>query len=249
MTKKYKTLNKYISVSGFIKLLQFPDWYIKLAPEQTKIQNAAEKLNEAKRRKLVYEVYRLFEDQLSANDIALGTEAGIWDTQRKPVDQIIIHHTSGTPGMTKNLLSAIELVRLYAPHYLNPTDINDKHIIGKPISSGHIRDGKQVFWPYHWIVRQNGSAERLLEDNEIGWQSGNWETNCRSVAIVLDNDYENKTPSSIELEAIAGIIKDNYSNITKQNILGHREVNPKTACPSNLFLSTDGWKEKLLNLL
>jgi N-acetyl-anhydromuramyl-L-alanine amidase AmpD len=91
--------------------------------------------------------------------------------------------------------------------------------------------------------------ERLLEDNEIGWQAGNWDINCRSVAICFDGDYENSKPSDIELKAAANIIKEYYPGVLKERIFGHCEINRKTTCPSNLFLSMDsrrGWKEELL---
>jgi len=104
----------------------------------------------------------------------------------------------------------------------------------------------------HWFVRHDGTAERLLNDNEIGWQAGNWNINCRSVAICFDGDYENTRPSDIELSAAANIIKDHYPQIARERILGHREVNQKTTCPSNLFLSDTthrGWKDDLLALL
>jgi N-acetyl-anhydromuramyl-L-alanine amidase AmpD len=109
-----------------------------------------------------------------------------------------------------------------------------------------------VFWPYHWFVREDGRVERLLKDHEIGWQAGDWDINCRSVAICFDGDYENSRPSDIELHAAAKIIKENYSQVSRERIFGHREVNPKTTCPSNLFLSEDGkrgWKEDLLSFV
>jgi N-acetyl-anhydromuramyl-L-alanine amidase AmpD len=102
------------------------------------------------------------------------------------------------------------------------------------------------------MINKDGSAERLLEDNEIGWHSGDWHINCRSVAISLNSNYENSTPSKIELETIANLIKKHYSQVSKGRVLGHREINIKTTCPSELFLPTEsnrGWKEELLNLI
>ena len=107
-------------------------------------------------------------------------------------------------------------------------------------------------------MRTDGAMERLLNDDEIGWQAGDWGVNCRSVAIVLDNDYENSSPSTKELEVVASIIKENYSFVPKENIIGHREVkrtarlSKYTVCPSNLFLSKDGergWKEELISMI
>src|SRR5216684_6425187 len=108
---------------------------------------------------------------------------------------IVIHHTSNPPGLSPDRLSAIGLVRLYGPYFANPKSERDRWLQGQPIFSGHMRQNKQVFWPYQWIVRREGRAQRLLYDSEIGWHAGDWDVNCRSVAIALDNDYEETMPS------------------------------------------------------
>ena len=196
-------------------------------------------------------IYDFFERHLAKGDIALGNRFPGADTQRKPIDMIVIHHTSNPPGLRQARLSAIELIRLYGPYFIAP-ESDDNHLKGQPIASGHMRNGKQVFWPYHWIVRTDGRVERLLNDTEIGWHAGNWDVNCRSVAIVLDNDYEQQRPTDIELQAIAKLIKTHYPYVMLTGIVGHREVNAKTVCPSNLFLDGPhgrGWKKDLLALV
>ena len=173
-------------------------------------------------------LYDFFESQLSRGNIALGHGSGDFDLDRKEIDTVVIHHTSNPAGLSGSRLSAIELVRLYAPYFANPTAEEDRHLKGQPIYSGHVRNGIQVFWPYHWIVRKDGRPERLLRDDEIGWHAGDWNVNCRSVAIALDNDYEYGRPDEEELLAIARIIVDHYRNVSPQRVLGHREVNSKT---------------------
>ena len=127
--------------------------------------------------------------------------------------------------------------------------MKEKGLKEQAVSSGHIRNGKQVFYPYQWLIRKDGSIEQLLFDNEIGWQAANWEINCKSIAIVFDNDYENSVPSDIELKSAALLIREKYPQVKKENIIGHCEVNIKTTCPSNLFLPQDnrkGWKQDLI---
>ena len=54
------------------------------------------------------------------------------------------------------------------------------------------------------------------------------------------------------MKTVAEIIKTKYPAVNKNRIFGHREINPNTTCPSNLFLSsntTRGWKEELLDLI
>jgi hypothetical protein len=196
-------------------------------------------------------LYDFFESQLSRGEIALGRGSGDLDVDRKQIDTIVIHHTGNPPGLSPSRLSAIELVRLYAPYFTNPTVKEDKHLKGQPIYSGHVRNRKQVFWPYHWIVRSDGRSERLLRDEEIGWHAGDWDFNCRSVAIVLDNDYEYRRPSEAEIVAVAQIIIDHYKAVSSPRALGHREINAKTTCPSEFFLENSGrgWKSELLLLL
>lgn len=198
------------------------------------------------------ELYDFFEGRLSKGQIALGSPPGSTDTERTAIDTVVVHHTSNPPGLSPMRLSAIELIRLYGPYFLVPSSDADMHLRGRPIYSGHERDGKQVFWPYHWIVRWDGRNERLLYDSEIGWHAGNWNVNCRSVAIALDNDYEWGHPSNAELEGVANIIIAHYGDVPSNRILGHREVTSKTTCPSELFLCGPdgyGWKHDLLTRL
>jgi hypothetical protein len=197
-------------------------------------------------------MYDFFEQHLVRGEIALGRTLWNLDADRKQIDTVVIHHTSNPPGLRPSRLSAIELLRLYGPYFANPTDENDKHLKGKPVFSGHQRNGKQVFWPYHWIVRRGGRTERLLNDSEIGWQAGNWDINCRSVAIVLDNDYEHCRPPHAELQGIAMLIDKYYRQVPLTRVVGHREVVSSTNCPSDLFLSRPngrGWKESVLDLI
>ena len=224
------------------------DWYKTVIPDlQLLMKQGLENSREEKDAIMAF-----FEERFIAGSIGLGKNGKNWDAERQPIDTIIIHHTHNPPGMTFEKLSVEELLRLYAPYYLNPYDERDKNEQGKSIYSGHFRNGKQVFWPYHWIIRANGDAEQLLLDNEIGWHAGKWEVNCRSIAIVFDNNYENQRPSDIELKSVAELIQKQYPQVKRGNIFGHREVNPKTTCPSNLFLDADGkrgWKEDLLNMI
>lgn len=237
-------------------LVRKPDWYLEFVPKVAAIKKELNEKKEAggeKFKKFQHQLYQFFETQLEKGNVALGSGVGHWDKERAPIDTIVIHHSKGKPGITKERLSAIELVRLYAPYYANPYDKNDIGIRGKPISSGHVRDGKQIFYPYHWGIRTNGETSRLLYDEEVGWQAGKWEINCRSIAIVFDNNYENSSPSEVELKAAAAIIREHYPQVPKERIFGHQEVRPSpTTCPSKLFLSTiehRGWKEDLLELI
>lgn len=223
--------------------LQHPDWYIKLENYlKEKIFPVTSDKSIKRQRQLFYETV---EAMLVEGKIPLADEGPNFDADRNPIDTILIHHTSEDPDIRLSKLSAIGLVRQYGKDYLK-NDVLGYNVKGSPIWSNHFKDGKMVFFAYHWLVRPDGKTERLLEDKYIGWQSGNWDINTRSVAIALSGDYSDEHPSKEQLEGIGNIIKDNYSRVSSTRILGHREVNPKTICPGNKFLSEQGWKDQII---
>ena len=218
-----------------------PDWYLKLLPDYKRLNKRAEKDPEFKVR-LKKQAYAFFERHLRAGDLRLGDSGPNWDEERRPIDTIVIHHTANPSGMTRERLSAMHLLRLYASHYIYPPK-KEKYIKGQPIWSGHFHNEKQVFYSYHWLVREDGSTERLLNDDEIGWQAGNWEVNTCSVGICLDGDYREQDPPEKMLAAVVKLIKKEYSGVKTDRIFGHGEVNKKTDCPGVNFV--EGWKNIL----
>ncbi|HUZ83427.1 MAG TPA: peptidoglycan recognition family protein, partial [Gaiellales bacterium] len=169
-----------------------------------------------------------------------------WDAQRTVVDTVVVHHTKLRPGVTWQRLDAIQLARVYARYYRFPGP-HEHHIHGTPIHSGHHRDGRQVFYAYHWLVRADGAGERLLADAETGWQAGDWNVNCRSVAIALDGNLETADPPAEMLEGAAAIVRTHYPAVAVERVLGHLQVNPRTGCPGGRFL--DGWRHTLHGLV
>lgn len=221
-----------------------PFWYDAIPPFLEEV--AVLRLNDFEESlKLKNSVYNFFEEKLKEDKVALGTTGKKWNQERKPIDTIVIHHTKSSERLSKERLSTIELIRLYAPTYA-------KRGKKEPIYSDHNREGKQVFYPYHWIIRSNGESERLLLDHEIGWHAGNWDINCRSVAICIDDNHENSVPDETNLRSIARLIREQYPLVSKDRIFGHREINLNTTCPSNYFLNTTekrGWKNVLLDMI
>lgn len=192
-----------------------------------------------------------FETRLDRHGFALGNGPQNTDSDRAGTDTILIHHTSNPPGLSPTRLSAIELIRLYGPYFANPPE-KDRALRGKPLFSGHVRNSQQVFWPYHWLIRNDGRMERLLRDREIGWHAGDWETNCRSIAIAFDDDLEFWRPAPQALAAAAALIAHRYRHVPISNIIGHSEVRGRTVCPSALFLDNDagpGWKRDLADTI
>jgi len=237
---------KYLNKNLWDQHIFKEDWYLKLEDEFKNFEKIKENLSEKDEEDLKEELYSYIENKLGDGTIPLSEAGPDWDDERKPIDTIIIHHTSHDKPLTLSRLNTKHLLRLYMPFFQNPNDEN-KAIKGNAISSGHFVRGKQVFYGYHWFVRLDGSTERLLKDEYIGWHAGNWDINTRSIAICIDGNFENNAPNIEILRSIANLIKNNYKNINATNIMGHNEVNKNTICPGNKFLSE--WRKTLLKLV
>lgn len=238
---------KYFIKENYAKIMSFPDWYLKLLPEIklfilnyhynniNQFKNNLDKEVFLKKRQEFILLISQFLDQIKSND--QKTE-GFFDKERKPIDTIVIHHSSMDPNVSIDVIETIHLLNLYVSEFIDPT----KPYYKKPIFSGHIYNGKQTFLAYHYIIFPDGTYLNILKDEYIGWHCGNWDYNCRSISICFHDDLEERNPTDRALESARKIIK-NYS---VSEILGHREIKSTTSCPGNKFLGSDGWKQKLL---
>ena len=153
-----------------------------------------------------------------------------WEAEKQqkkiPTDLIIIHHTAGTGGMTWKKLSDLQYQKLYIGRY--KIDDPDPLVKGWIPHSGHYRmvNGKkvEVFYAYHWLVRADGSAERLLNDDEVGWNSGDWDKNMRSIAICFDGDFTESKPSPAALNAAAKLIAGYKKKFKISDVIGHKDI-------------------------
>ena len=217
-----------LSKSYWESKFRHPDWYIKLAQEIKFLFVSS--LNKEERRRVVNLTAKL----LKEGKIALGKRGPNFDENRIKVDTVIIHHT-GSRIKSLEYLSALGLLRLYALDYLGNKGLGHQ-IYGAPIWSGHFLNGKQVFFPYHWVMFEDGRTKRLLDDKYIGWHAGNWKINKRSVGIALSGDFELHSPTVGYIKRLIKLISKNYPNIKKNRILLHCDI-VKTACPGTGFIS------------
>lgn len=229
------------------KQLQYPDWYIKLEDYlKTQIYPVVHDNPEFMRQRNRF--YSLVEEMLDKGGVPLAREGLNLDAERKPIDTVVIHHTEEDPDITLERLNAIGFVRQYAQNYLHGDVWGKKGLRGQPIWSGHFRDfgnGQQMtFFAYHWLIRPDGRAERLLEDGEIGHHAGN--LNLESIGLSFSGNYEHSTPPVEQIEEAAKIIKENYSFVENARILGHCEVMEARTCPGDMFLGQQGWKNILI---
>lgn len=224
-----------ISKQKWTKALCLPNWYMKILPDFNKLEQLAlQEPDYTKRKSLKNQAYQIVEQAFDDNIIPLATTGNNYDEERQEIDTVVIHHTANLPGMSLSRLNTIQLIRIYGKRYYN-----DKNLQGKPLWSGHFYNQKQVFWGYHWFIRTDGTALKLLDDNLIGWHSGNWDTNKRSIGICFDDYLKDKEPTTEALLSAKQIIRK-YKRV---KIIGHHDSNPKTNCPGLLFDNV--WKRKL----
>lgn len=224
------------------------DWYIKLYPELKSLRKQWEVDPENEHSKASKrEARAFFEDALASNEVALADHGPNLDAERKPIDTIIVHHTSSKPGYRLSYMNAVQLLNIYVPYFNNPSESipGEANLKGSSLWSNHVRTGRPVFYAYHWLMRMDGSFERLLNDDELGWHAANWDINCRSIAICLDNDYNQRDPTLEILQKLAEFIREHYPKISSERIFGHSEVSHHpTTCPGKNFVND--WKQELL---
>ncbi|MDB5161126.1 MAG: hypothetical protein JWO96_506 [Candidatus Saccharibacteria bacterium] len=236
--------NRHFDEAYWQRRISDPDWYTELVPFA---KETVASLDRQGRDQFHKKIRHFFEEELLQGRVALADAGPNLDEQRKSIDTIVIHHTSADPGYRLSYMDAVQLLNIYAPYYMNPTVREERHLKGSSIWSNHTRDGKQTFLAYHWLMRMDGSFERLLPDESLGWHAGNWDINRRSVGICLDNDYEDKDPDDALLQKLAAHIKEHYPKVTPDKIVGHCECREGTICPGNNFIA--GWKPKLIEFL
>jgi hypothetical protein len=239
-------MDSYIDESLWRQCLSQPNWYELLASDFKRLEDlAAKEVDYNKRKRIKDEAYGLVEQALVHNTIPLASVGPDLDAERQPIDTIVIHHTKNQPGMTLARLNAMQLLRIYGMYYNNPSDPRETEFKGQPIWSGHFQNEQQLFWGYHWLIRNDGQVNNLLNDLAIGWHAGNWDVNKRSIAVCIDDDLTESEPKDAVLESIADLIESKYPYIDKARIIGHSDANSSTECPGNSF--HDVWRAKLLS--
>lgn len=208
------------------------DWYLRLETDLQRYFFHSPKSDLEKR--VRWSLYDLLTDALEKGQVGLGEDGINWDAERKPIQFAVVHHSGTDPDISISRLSAMGLLRLYAPVYLNQKEYPEAY--GRPIYSHHWRDNKQVFYAYHWLIRPDGTMERLLENHQIGWHCGSWTINCASVGICLAGNYSSKKPTSSALRSLKNLLKT-YRAL---KVIPHCAISPRTKCPGS-WSTTENW--------
>jgi hypothetical protein len=232
-------MTNYIDRAFWRKNLSKPDWYIPLVSDFTRLDELADKEKDYDKRKAIKnDAWIELESAIKDGRLTTANSGENPDVERKTIDTIVIHHTNNRPRMTLDRLNAMHTLLLYGKYYKGLTDYHES------IWSGHFYRGEQVFWAYHWFVREDGSYQQILSDKYIGWHAGNWDINTRSIAICIDDDLNDKEPNGVVIHAITEIISNHYPSVKPENIVGHCDVYD-TKCPGRLF--NQSWRQKIID--
>jgi hypothetical protein len=222
-----------------------PDWYQQLAYELSNFIFTVVH-DDPQLKAWRHQVYSLVGDMLERGEIPLASTGPDLDAARQPLDTIVLHHTEEEALIPLAKLNAIGLLRQYGQQYLE-NDVLGRAVQGEPVWSGHFRQGRMAFFAYHWLIRPDGTCERLLEDRALGWHAGNWDINTRSIGLALSGNYEHASPPAAQLAATAQLIRTHYPFIATARILGHQEIRPELTCPGEHFLAV--WRDPLLQAI
>ena len=239
-TSANQTLNE-----SWTTALKDPLWYL-IIKEDLELLIYQTDISTPRLKWLRKQLFHTVQESLKYNRIPLAEEheSFKFDSEREPINTLIIHHTEGRPQVDLDELNTQGFLLQYTQDFLKGRPILGQSITDKPVGSGHYRNERQVFYAYHWIIKPNGEAVRLLEDKNIGWHAGNWEVNKRSMGVTLAGNFDNTPPPENQIEGLTKLIRDEYAFINPQKILGHYEINSRKTCPGITF--TNSWREKVI---
>lgn len=220
----------YIKLQGDIKA-----WYSHVANRSNMTDNKKKEFN-----KLKEAIFDVVEEYYIKKRIFIGKPTENFDKGRKEIDIAVIHHSGNDTATTWQRISIINLLWVYCREFLNPK----RPYFQKPIFSCHRFKGYETFIAYHYLISKDGRILQTLKDKYVGWHAGDWRINCRSIGICILGDYKDKSPSEKQVQSVDKIIRK--YGIKRKDILGHREINPKTICPGDFFLG--GWKKDVLRI-
>lgn len=232
-----------LNKSSLEKYFSDPLWYMNNLPEQEYLFSGYDGMSDEEKQDksdLKIKFIELVGELIEEGKVSVASKGPDFDEERKEIDTIIIHHTGYSSSRAQDPLkyiNALDMLTIYAPQFR----LEANEYYKTPMWSNHFYKNKMTFVPYHHLIWKDGKHEQVLKDEYIGWHCGNWETNCRSIAVTFIDDLEESEPTPEALESAREIIK----KYKPKNLLGHREVKNTTICPGNKFLG--GWKGKLYN--
>lgn len=237
---KFEKAYQYINPNEYIDIFSKQNWYLEMQSVLEEYFYGYDGNRESKPQEWLVtrsEYVKMVCELLENDRIFLADSGKDWDEDRLPIDTIVIHHSSTSPDIAIEVINALGLIRLYAPFF---SKSKSDHF-GQPIWSNHRYKNRQTFIAYHYIIKQDGTFEQILQDSHIGWHCGDWNYNRSSIAICFLDDLKKTPPTGKALQTAKKII----SKYPQCKILGHREIKLSTLCPGGLFLGNKGWRNIL----
>jgi hypothetical protein len=232
-------------LAQYDNIFKQPDWPIRMRPVWGKYffeANTTEEDRAIKPMWVTHVIKLLREDKVYIADSGEND-----DSLRKPITRIAVHNTHSSAhenGLSSaeylEYVNALQLIRLYSYYYSKP----DFDEYGKPVYSGHYYQGKQTFICYHWIIFEDGSAEKINQDQSLVWHAAGANNDSISICFV-GNFSDGSRPSKAQLERGRSLIQEYNKKYGELSIFGHGEVTKGADCPGTTFLEEDGWKEQL----
>ena len=92
------------------------------------------------------------------------------------------------------------------------------------------RNKKGLYVAYHYIIGAKGELRETRDLDEIGYHSGRWNVNMRSIGICLLGNFQLDIPTEEQLIELQNLIKYLKNKFKIKKVCGHRDIKP-TACP------------------
>jgi len=117
---------------------------------------------------------------------------------------------------------------------LHHSDILNTYPQAERIIKTHLNNPKiKQSSAYHYLIERNGEIVQFHDEEFIGYHSGNWLMNVRSIGICLGGDFTREKPTESQIFTLVGLVTDIQRRwgIPLSQIFHHRDVKA-TLCPA-----------------
>lgn len=141
----------------------------------------------------------------------------------RTINKLAIHHSAGGAAETIQSVDALHKNKnwgsLAAPAYAKKSSLG-------------------WYIQYHYFIDFNGKITKTREEWEIGWHSGNYATNQKSIGVCVQGNFDNSMPNAAQAASLAILILD---------ITGRHKLKSQDIEPHRKFTNTSCYGKKLSN--
>ncbi len=90
---------------------------------------------------------------------------------------------------------------------------------------------------YHYVIAGDGSYQKTRGIDEIGYHSGNWDMNTKSLGICLCGNFDVEEPSDAQINTMNKILIELCTafKLKEKDVIFHRDVIDYKTCPGLNF--------------